>query len=151
MGSGQSGGSSNGIRIKSDVSRGGVVQNITYSDVCTRDLTNPIILTPKYSMTTGTLIPQYMGITIQNFHSISTSVTPKITILGYDAMHLTGITLDNVVVDRIAAANVTASYASVTLGPGGANFTPSGTGVTVMDMSTPGATPNPCTGKWVTF
>jgi hypothetical protein len=78
-------------------------------------------------------------------------VTPKITILGYDAMHLTGITLDNVVVDRITAGNVNASYANITLGPGGANFTPSGTGVMVMDMSTPGATPNPCTGKWVTF
>jgi len=151
MGSGQSGGSSNGIRIKSDVSRGGLVQNITYSDVCTRDLTNPIILNPRYSMATGTLIPQYTGITIQNFHSISTSVTPKITIDGYDAMHLAGITLDNVVVDRITAANVSATYANITLGPGGANFTAAGTRVTVTDMSAAGATPNPCTGKWVTF
>ena len=40
---GLSGGSSNGIRIKSDPSRGGLVQNVLYSDVCVRGLTNPII------------------------------------------------------------------------------------------------------------
>ena len=44
---GLSGGSSNGIRIKSDSSRGGLVTNITYSDVCVRALTNPIIIRPS--------------------------------------------------------------------------------------------------------
>lgn len=68
---GLSGGSSNGIRIKSDASRGGPVSNITYGDVCVRGLTNPIILTPRYSSATGALIPVYSGITIQNFRSMS--------------------------------------------------------------------------------
>jgi polygalacturonase len=148
---GLSGGSANGIRIKSDVSRGGLVSNITYSDVCVRGLTNPIVITPKYSAATGALIPQYSGITIQNFRSVSTSTTPQVTLLGYDATHLLGITLDNVVVDDITSANVSASYASVTSGPGNVNFTPTGTSVTVTDRIAGASTPNACAGKWVTF
>ena len=148
---GLSGGSANGIRIKSDPSRGGLVQNIFYGDVCVRGLTNPIILTPMYSSATGTEYPYFTGITIQNFRSMSTSTTPKVTLLGYDATHMLGLTLDNVVVDDIAAANVSASYADITLGPGSVNFTPSGTSVTVSNEVTGSSTPNPCTNKWVTF
>jgi hypothetical protein len=59
--------------------------------------------------------------------------------------------LDNVVIDGIAAAKVTASYANVTLGPGNVNFMPSGTGVTVTDHIAGSSTPNACAGKWVTF
>jgi len=152
MGMGTSGGSSNGIRIKSDSSRGGLVKNATYSDVCVRNLSNPILLTPKYSSATGTSIPQYTNIKIQNFHAVAGgSNTPKVTLDGYDAAHANSVTLDNVVVDGITAANVAASYTAVTLGPGAVNFSPSGTGVTVTDMITGSSTPNPCTGKWTTF
>jgi hypothetical protein len=134
------------------VSRGGLVQNIFYGDVCTRALTNPILITPKYSASaTGTEIPQFTGITIQNFRSVSTSTAPKLTFLGYDATHLLGLTLDNVVVDDISSANMTASYASITLGPGAVNFTPSGTSVTVSDKQSGTSTPNDCANKWVTF
>ncbi|HVY36352.1 MAG TPA: glycosyl hydrolase family 28 protein [Polyangia bacterium] len=148
---GLSGGSSNGIRIKSDASRGGLVTNITYSDVCVRGLTNPIILTPKYSSATGVAIPTYTGITIQNFRSMSTSVIPKVTILGYDAAHMTGLTLDNVVVDDLPPTNVNAGYANVTLGPGSVNFMPAGASVNVTSAITGSSVANPCTGKWVAF
>jgi polygalacturonase len=148
---GLSGGSANGIRIKSDPSRGGLVQNIFYGDVCVRGLTNPIILTPMYSTATGTEIPWYTGITIQNFRSVSTSTTPKLTLLGYDATHLLGLTLDNVVVDDITAANISAGYANITLGPGSVSFTPTGTSVTVSNKVAGSSTPNACTDKWVTF
>ena len=148
---GLSGGSANGIRIKSDPSRGGLVQNIFYGDVCVRGLSNPIILTPMYSTMTGTEIPEYTGITIQNFRSVSTSTTPKLTLLGYDATHLLGLTLDNVVVDDITAANISASYANITLGPGSVNFTPTGTSVTVSNKVAGASTPTDCTNKWVTF
>jgi polygalacturonase len=149
---GLSGGSSNGIRIKSDISRGGPVTNIAYCDVCTRELTNPIIITPKYTANaTGSLIPSYTGLTIHDFHALATSATPKVTILGYDAAHITGITLDNVVVDSLSSANVNAGYANITLGPGAVSFTPSGTGVTVTNNVSGTSTPNACTGKWVTF
>lgn len=44
-----------------------------------------------------------------------------------------------------------AAYADVTLGPGAVSFTPAGTGVTVADQIAGAPTPNPCTGKWVSF
>jgi polygalacturonase len=150
-GTGLSGGSSNGIRIKSDPSRGGLVTNVTYSDVCVRELSNPILITPRYSTATGTLIPHYTGITISNFHSLASSVTPNVTIDGYSAADATGLTLDNVVIDGIVASDVSAEYASVTEGPGAVNFTPTGTGVTVTNKISGTSTPNACTGKWVTF
>ena len=152
MGMGTSGGSSNGIRIKSDSSRGGVVNNVTYTDVCVRNLSNPIFLTPKYSTMTGSDIPQFTNIQIQNFHGIAGgSNTPKVTLDGYDATHLNSVTLDNVVVDGITSANVEAAYTKVTLGPGNVNFTPAGTGVTVTNNISGSSTPNACTNKWVTF
>jgi polygalacturonase len=148
---GSLGGNANGIRIKSDSSRGGLVNNVTYSDVCVRDLATPILLTPKYTTDTGSDIPQYTNIKIQNFHALTGPSNQTVTLDGYDSSHLNSITLDNVVVDGIVAARVLASYTTVTLGPGAVNFTPSGTGVTVKNDVTGTSTPNPCTNKWVTF
>jgi polygalacturonase len=152
MNMGTSGGSSNGIRIKSDSSRGGLVNNVTYSDVCVRNLSNPIFLNPFYSTATGAEIPHFTNIKIQNFHGIGGgSNTPKVTLDGYSASYINSVTLDNVVIDGISASNVAASYTNVTLGPGNVNFTPSGTGVTVANNISGSSTPNPCTNKWTTF
>ena len=149
---GTSGGSSNGIRIKSDSSRGGLVNDVTYSDVCLRDISNPILLTPKYSTLTGMSIPQYTNITFTDIHQVSGgSNTPNVTLDGYDAAHQNTVTLDNVVIEGIASSHVTAAYTNVTLGPGNVNFTPSGTGVKVTSTIAGSSTPNPCTNKWVTF
>ena len=76
---------------------------------------------------------------------------PKVTLLGYDATHMLGLTLDNVVVDDITSANISASYANVTLGPGMVSFTPTGTSVTVTNKVAGSSTANACTNKWVTF
>jgi hypothetical protein len=149
--SGFGGGSSNGIRIKADSTTGGSpgVTNITYSDVCVRNLANPILLTPHYTTATGTAIPLFTNITIQNFHALTGTLIPTVTIDGFDTAHLTTITLDNVVID--GSHNLAAADANITLGPGNVNFTPTGTGVTVTNTISGTSTPNPCTNKWVTF
>jgi polygalacturonase len=144
------GNTQNGIRIKSDSSRGGLVNNVTYSDVCVRNVSNVILLTPFYSTATGSSIPQYTNIKIQNFHASGQS-SPKVTLDGYDAAHMNSVTLDNVVVDGIASSGVSAQYTNVALGPGAVNFTPSGTSVNVTNNVTGSSTPNPCTNKWVQF
>jgi polygalacturonase len=141
----------NGIRIKSDPSRGGLVNNVTYSDVCIRSVKNPILLTPHYTTATGNSIPQYTNITLQNVHVMSGPSSQLVTLDGYDASHLNSVTLDNVIVDGVSSSEVTATYTKVTLGPGNVNFMPSGTGVTVTNSISGSSTPNPCTGKWVTF
>jgi len=150
-GTNTSGGSSNGLRIKSDSSRGGLVNNVTYSDVCMRDISNPILLTPTYSSDTGDYIPQYTNITFSDIHVVTGgSNAPTVTLDGYDASHINSVTLDNVIIDP-TPLKLSASYTNVTLGPGNVSFTPSGTGVVVTNKTTGSSTPNPCTNKWVTF
>jgi polygalacturonase len=149
--SGFGGGSSNGIRIKSDPSSGGSpgVQNVTYSDVCVRNLANPILITPRYTTATGNMTPMYNGITISNFHALAGTLLPTVTIDGFDSSHITTVTLDNVIID--GAKNQSATDATITLGPGMVNVTPSGTGVTVINNQSGTSTPNPCTNKFITF
>src|SRR5204862_3625642 len=61
----------NGIRIKSDVSRGGLVKDVLYENVCIRNLPNPIILNPHYDPSkTGTLFPTYQNIVLRNIHVV---------------------------------------------------------------------------------
>jgi polygalacturonase len=149
----------NGLRIKSDRSCGGIVQNVLYEDVCMRGLANPILLNPSYDPSaTGSAIPTFQGVTFRNVRHVDCSAfapnlpTPVVTLDGADASHLAQVTLDGVVVDGIAAASVKASEASVLLGSGPVNFTPSGTGVNVNpappDPASPSA-PNACAGKFV--
>jgi polygalacturonase len=138
----------NGIRIKSDAGHGGPVDNVTYSDICTRSLYNPILLNPHYSSATGTLIPSFTNITIKNFHDLG-GVSQKVTLEGFDAAHDSTATLDSVFVD--GSPTVSATNAKVTLGPGSVSFTPSGTNVTVTDKRAGTTTPIDCTGRWVTF
>lgn len=138
-----------GIRIKSDASRGGLVTNVTYRDVCVRGVTDVVVMNPRYSTASGTLIPEFNAITLQDVRVVAAAgVTPAVSLDGYDAAHLLGITLDNVVVDGITAANVTASFANVTLGPGAVNFVPAGTQVVVTKTGNGVSVPNSCAGKW---
>ena len=149
IGTGTGGGSSNGLRIKSDSSRGGLVNNVTYSDICMRGVANPILLTPTYSTNTGSYIPQYTNITFSNIHVLTGGNSPTVTLDGYSSSYINSVTLDNVIFDP--TPKLTASYTNVTLGPGNVSFTPSGTGVTVTNKIAGSSTPNPCTNKWVTF
>ena len=60
-GTGLGGGSSNGIRIKSDASRGGLVRTSRTATSASRDLANPILLTPHYTTATGIAHPAIHG------------------------------------------------------------------------------------------
>jgi len=107
-------GADNGIRIKSDPSRGGLVQDVVYDDVCIRNVRNPIILTPKYTLAKGDLFPIYRDITLKDVHV----VTPgQITLDGFDGQHKLGVALDNVFADGLSASAIHASNAELSLGP----------------------------------
>jgi polygalacturonase len=139
----------NGLRIKSDASRGGTVDKVTYNDICVRDVDNPILLNPHYSTASGSLIPLFTNVTIQNYHALTSGVAQTVTLEGFDSSHISTVTLDNVVVD--GSPTVVAADAKITIGPGGTSFpAPSGTAVTV--TGSPG-TPSPvdCTSRWVSF
>src|SRR6185437_7044864 len=107
-------GASNGIRIKSDPSRGGLVHDVTYQNVCIRNVTNPIVLTPHYTNFSGSLDPRYRDIHLRNVHIL----TPGYYIFsGLDAQHVLEVSLNDVFADGLDASHVLAADAHITLGP----------------------------------
>jgi polygalacturonase len=149
-------GTDNGLRIKSDRSRGGIVQRVSYSDVCMRNIDRrnlgggALLFSAYYTPNAvGNLFPDYRSVEVHNVHSITPS---KQFFVGYDAAHPLNIQLDNVIVDNQDPTEITASDTVITLGPGPVNFTPSGTNVTVFNqISLPQEAPLDCTNRFVPF
>jgi polygalacturonase len=137
--SGTVGGSNNGLRIKSDSSRGGLVTRITYTNTCLTGVKNLLDFDPYYSSSTGTLIPSFTDIVVDGARSVSSASGAKSVLDGYSSSHPLGLTLANVSFD---VTTTTAQYA--TIGRYNANITASGTGVTVTTISGSGSAPT-CT------
>jgi polygalacturonase len=142
-------GADNGIRIKSDRSRGGLVEDIHYDDVCMRDVRNPIVLTPMYTTFLGDLLPVYRGIVLKDVHSLTGG---PLTISGLDNQHRLEATFDNVFVDDVKPADIRAAHGAITTGPATGNLTPFGEDVTVTQAagSKPGSA-IPCEGRFVDY
>jgi polygalacturonase len=142
-------GAQNGIRIKSDPSRGGLVHAIRYENVCIRNVTNPIVLTPHYTDFSGQLLPEYRDITLRNVHIL----TPGDYIFaGLDSKHELGVTLDNVFADGLDDSHVFAQNAGITMGSAAGNLVPQGSNVTVGQTPGSGAgSPLPCGARFVAF
>jgi len=87
-----------GIRIKSDRSRGGVVEDVTYENVCMRNVPNPVLMTPMYTTFPGDKLPVYRRILLKNVHSVSPG---WVTLMGLDADHKLGLTLEDVTVQGL--------------------------------------------------
>jgi len=146
-----------GIRIKSNVTRGGRVHDLMYRNICMRDVKNPIAISPYYTNQTaepfedpkykGDRIPDYKAITIQNMTSTTDG---DVLIAGLNDAHKTQVTLDNVRVEDISPSQVHGHFATVTLGPGGTNIDFSGTDIKVVTPTAPKqAQPYSCEGKFV--
>ena len=140
------------VHIKSDVSRGGVVQDLTYQNICTENVRYPIWLDPFYSglNTKGTLLPWYKNISISNLHSITED---QVIIQGFNATVPTEVSLNNVVVDGIQQKDfvnkfhvTTPTFSDITLGPDPVNFVQflNGPGVTVTNNITDNNPPYSC-------
>ena len=135
----------NGLRIKSDISRGGLVDNIVYRDICMRDQNNPLLISTAYNpLFAGELYPEFMHVSLHDVRHVTCMNTKPlvVNIEGHSRVRRAGpITLDNVVIDNIGPLNVYAEYADITLGPGGANFRPDGVDVNLTDESDAEAPP----------
>jgi polygalacturonase len=110
-------GPDNGIRIKSNGSRGGLTQDVIYDDVCIRNSPNPITLDTTYSAA-GTLkgkSPPTMRDII--LHNVRISGGGKITFNGYDRTHRVGVTLNGVLITDAAHYTYLVRHADITLGP----------------------------------
>jgi polygalacturonase len=124
-------GADNGIRIKSDRSRGGLVHDVLYRNVCIRNVKNPLLFTPKYTTFGGNLLPIYHDITLSNVRV----ETPGIyTLVGLDAEHKIGLQFDNVFADDLTHALMDVSNAEFKIGPRRGNLAPSGDGASTTEM-----------------
>jgi polygalacturonase len=140
-------GADNGIRIKSNSGRGGLVRDVVYEDVCIRNTKNPIYMDTDYEHfgDKGDRFPTFTGIELRNVRVLTGG---KITLEGFDAKHRLGMTFDNVVFDDVPAMKISAKHADLTLGPGPVNFRPEGEDVKL--SGTPGkGDRNACANKFV--
>ena len=141
-------GNDNGLRIKSNASRGGVVEDVEYRDVCIRRTKNIIEMDTHYSaspQTTGTLIPQFRNIRLKDVRVLDGG---QVILEGYDAARPLVMSWDNVVFDTPDAIKVTAGHLRLHRGPGPSALPVSGEDI-VIEGSPSDAPPNACSGKFV--
>ena len=121
-------GTVSGLRIKSDISRGGLVDDIRYHDICLRAVKAPIDFDSNYdSGARGDRIPQYQDIVLQDVRS----VTPgRVILQGFDDAHTLKAEFINVAISGKADRQV--SHADVRIVPSDAE-------------------PLPCDGRFVPF
>jgi polygalacturonase len=131
------GGSPIGLRIKSNSSTGGHVDQVSYLNNCVTQVKQPIVLDTHYSTATGSNTPWFTNILFNGLRSSSTTSGGGSVISGYDSSHPLGLALMNVALD-----NTTATAQYTTVGLYNSNLTPSGTGVTTSSISGSGSVPS---------
>jgi len=148
-------GADNGIRIKSNSTRGGLVHDIVYEDVCIRNTKNPIYMDTHYTATVGPeqgRIPVFQDITLRNVRVLVGEADGRLVLDGFDAENPLKMMFDNVVLDAPASIKTSAAHAVLTLGPGAVNFRPQGEDVSTSISGSPATgSPNSCNGKFIPF
>ena len=142
-------GADNGIRIKSDRSRGGLVHDLMYRDVCIRNTKNPLVFTPLYTTFTGNLLPVYRDITLENVHVTTPGDN---TFLGLDAAHKLELKFNNVFEDGQQASTFLVKDAVFTVEGKRGNLEPAGEDVTLTKAADLSAgSPLSCDARFVPF
>jgi polygalacturonase len=107
-------GTTSGLRIKSDISRGGLVSDVRYRSVCLRDVRSPLDLDTHYDpKASGDKIPVFQGLYFEQVHSLTPG---RIILRGFDPMHPLVARLNGVVIDGDPGFRV--EHARLALGPG---------------------------------
>ncbi len=143
-------GADNGLRIKSNITRGGLVHDVVFEDVCIRDTANPILMDTTYTAhvsNADSKPPVFRDIAVRN---VRVEGGGKVTLAGLDATHRLGIQFDNVVFDDPAQVKLSATHADVKLGPGAWNLKLTGEDVTVTGTAATSVKTS-CLAKFVDF
>ncbi|MFP5226521.1 MAG: glycoside hydrolase family 28 protein [Acidobacteriota bacterium] len=121
----------NGIRIKSDQTCGGPVNQVTYRHTQLNGIKHLLIFNTDYGKCSGNPgIPWYQNIVVDGVTSTNSQAGAYSQFQGYDADNPLGLYLANVHLD---VTNQTGSqYANVGLNH--SNITPAGTGVTTFEF-----------------
>jgi polygalacturonase len=129
--------SNNGIRIKTDSSDGGKVNDITYDGICETGVQDLIDFNPFYASGNGSTTPDFTNIVVDGLKSIDSVSGAESVLEGFDSSNPLGLTLENVDLD-----NTTTSAEYANIGEYDTNITPSGTDVTVTSISGSGSVPS---------
>ena len=143
----------NGIRIKSADDRGGTLSNIVYQNMCIANMDYSMQFNPVYNSNSGTLIPYFKSITLNNIHFLGGNKN-QVELQGASAALPLGLTLNNVVFDKTPTITPACQFANITLGPGpvSTNLTNNLTGSTCTvtnNISNPNEAPYDCTNAFV--
>ena len=142
-------GADNGLRIKSDPSRGGLVHQVVYRNVCIRNVPNPLVFTPHYTTFPGDRLPIYKDITLDNVHILTPGAY---TFYGFDADHKLEVKLDNVFADDQKDSLFYDKDATIAIGSKLGNLEPKGDDVTAApDSGSAPGTPLNCDARFVPF
>jgi len=135
-----------GLHIKSDCGNGGTVNNVSYNNVCMKNLTTPIQLDPNYGSpgSCGTSnLPLYTNISYNNVTELSGSPsTVTVEIEGYSSANTSTVNFNNVWFGS-SGITFTPKYATIALS---GNVYPSklqtttGTGVSYTGSATTNST-----------
>jgi len=139
-------GADNGIRIKSDRSRGGVVQHVTFEDVCIRNSPNPMVFTPMYTTFTGDKLPLFRDIVLNNIHVLTPGA---FTFYGLDSEHKLGVSFNHVTADSLQQSEIFAKHADIELRGKRSNLIPNGTDVSVSGAGAVEEEPLACEERFV--
>ena len=142
-------GTESGIRIKSNPTRGGLVQDVTYKDICIRNSNHPIQLDTAYNNPGDRVnsFPVFEKILLQD---VRISASKTISVNGYDQTHRIEIQLDGVMLDTPSTYTFQVKHADVTFGPGPVNFLLTGEDSTSHGKAGSG-TLSSCEEKFVPF
>lgn len=140
-----------GIRIKSMGTRGGVVEDVSYDDVCIRNSPRPIDISAAYSANgpvKGNSPPTFRDITL---HDVRISGGGRILFEGYDEIHPAQVRLDDVQLTDDAAYTYSVMHADVAFGQGPVNLKlPAGLDSTMQGTPQKAETAS-CADKFVPF
>jgi polygalacturonase len=141
-------GTTSGIRMKSARDRGGLVQNLTYSNVTMTNVQNPVYITSYYptlptdpttdtAMAVTATTPHWQNITIKNL--TATGSTNGGILWGLPEAPISGLVFDNVSIK--AKTGMVIYHATGVSFTNGSTVTPtSGAAVTVFDAAVTGIT-----------
>ncbi|SCX39407.1 polygalacturonase [Kosakonia sacchari] len=134
-------GTTSGLRIKSDISRGGVVSDVRYENVCMRGNRRPLDFDTRYDAhAIGNNIPVYLDISLSHI----AGETGQLVLRGYDAVHPLQFALNGVSFNNTARWLI--ESAKIVIGPDG--VTPAPPGETSLPRS---AVPADCAKNWIPF
>lgn len=156
-----------GIRIKSDKSRGGVVDGVTYQGVCVRNVRQPMVFDAFYSSAKGKLYPWFKNVVVDGFHATGSAAYGGGTaVFAAYANYPLQINLNNVQFDGAqptvylkghnGSPSVLAADTDFDIGPGAVSFLENlqqqhGQNVIFSGSVTENPAPVDCSNAWVKY